>query len=129
MAESRDFGSCSSGIFVAPLGIIRRNAGAKANSGQKISLPAQDLGHRQKTNVGNSARYRHQAITYLTGHSRLADPELQLITGHSRRETLTSYQHVVPDGEIEAKSQAAMKKADLRVGAEDTEASSKPTVS
>jgi len=32
--------------------------------------------------------FRHQAITWLTRHSGLADAELQLITGHSRRETL-----------------------------------------
>ena len=32
--------------------------------------------------------FRHQAITWLTRHSGLADAELQLITGHARRETL-----------------------------------------
>jgi integrase/recombinase XerD len=57
--------------------------------------------------------FRHQAITYLTRHSGLADAELQLITGHSRRETLAIYQHVALDGELEAKYQEAMKKADL----------------
>ncbi len=34
--------------------------------------------------------FRHQAITWLTRHSGLADAELQLITGHARRETLGS---------------------------------------
>jgi len=57
--------------------------------------------------------FRHQAITYLTRHSGLADAELQLITGHSRRETLAIYQHVALDGELEAKYQQAMKDADL----------------
>ena len=57
--------------------------------------------------------FRHQAITYLTRHSGLADAELQLITGHSRRETLAIYQHVALDGELEAKYQEAMKKAGL----------------
>jgi site-specific recombinase XerD len=57
--------------------------------------------------------FRHQAITYLTRHSGLADAELQLITGHSRRETLAIYQHVALDGELEAKYQEAMKRADL----------------
>ena len=38
--------------------------------------------------------FRHQAITWLTRHSGLADAELQLITGHARRETLAVYQHV-----------------------------------
>lgn len=57
--------------------------------------------------------FRHQAITYLTRHSGLADAELQLITGHSRRETLAIYQHVALDGDLEAKYQEAMKKADL----------------
>ncbi|MHB0960063.1 MAG: tyrosine-type recombinase/integrase [Pirellulaceae bacterium] len=32
--------------------------------------------------------FRHQAITLLTRHSGMADAELQLITGHARRETL-----------------------------------------
>ena len=32
--------------------------------------------------------FRHQAKTWLTRHSGLADAELQLITGHARRETL-----------------------------------------
>lgn len=57
--------------------------------------------------------FRHQAITYLTRHSGLADAELQLITGHSKRETLAIYQHIALDGELEEKYQEAMKKADL----------------
>lgn len=57
--------------------------------------------------------FRHQAITYLTRHSGLADAELQLITGHARRETLAIYQHVALDGELEAKYQQAMKEAGL----------------
>ncbi len=57
--------------------------------------------------------FRHQAITYLTRHSGLADAELQLITGHSKRETLAIYQHVALDHALEAKYQEAMKKADL----------------
>jgi integrase/recombinase XerC len=56
--------------------------------------------------------FRHQAITWLTRHSGLADAELQLITGHARRETLAIYQHVALDGDLEAKYQEAMKKAD-----------------
>jgi integrase/recombinase XerD len=57
--------------------------------------------------------FRHQAITWLTRHSGLADAELQLITGHSKRETLSIYQHVALDGELEAKYQQAMKHAGL----------------
>jgi integrase/recombinase XerD len=57
--------------------------------------------------------FRHQAITYLTRYSGLADAELQLITGHARRETLAIYQHVALDGELEAKYQEAMKDAGL----------------
>jgi hypothetical protein len=45
--------------------------------------------------------FRHQAITFLTRHSGLADAELQLITGHARRETLAIYRHVALDGELE----------------------------
>jgi integrase len=57
--------------------------------------------------------FRHQAITWLTRQSGLADAELQLITGHARRETLAIYQHVALDGDLEAKYQEAMKKVDL----------------
>ncbi|MGA2620206.1 MAG: tyrosine-type recombinase/integrase [Thermoguttaceae bacterium] len=57
--------------------------------------------------------FRHQAITWLTRHSGLADAELQLITGHARRETLAVYQHVALDGALEEKYQGAMKEAGL----------------
>jgi integrase len=57
--------------------------------------------------------FRHQCITWLTRHSGMADAELQLITGHVRRETLAVYQHIALDGDLEAKYQEAMKKADL----------------
>jgi len=57
--------------------------------------------------------FRHQAITWLTRHSGLADAELQLITGHARRETLAIYQHVALDGELEGKYQATMRNVDL----------------
>jgi integrase/recombinase XerD len=57
--------------------------------------------------------FRHQAITWLTRHSGLADAELQLITGHAKRETLAVYQHIALDSELEAKYQQAMKEAGL----------------
>jgi len=57
--------------------------------------------------------FRHQAITWLTRQSGLADAELQLITGHARRETLAIYQHVALDNDLEQKYQEAMKKVDL----------------
>jgi integrase len=57
--------------------------------------------------------FRHQAITWLTKHSGMADAELQLITGHARRETLAVYQHVAVDGQLADKYQAAMKEAGL----------------
>jgi integrase/recombinase XerD len=58
--------------------------------------------------------FRHQAITFLmTRHSGLADAELQLITGHSRRETLAIYQHVALDGDLEKKYQQAMKEVEF----------------
>lgn len=56
---------------------------------------------------------RHQCISWLTKHSGMADAELQLITGHARRETLAIYQHVALDGELEQKYQDAMKKVDV----------------
>ena len=57
--------------------------------------------------------FRHQAITWLTRHSGLADAELQLITGHAKRETLAIYQHVALDADLEKKYQEAMKQVDL----------------
>jgi integrase len=57
--------------------------------------------------------FRHQAITWLTRNSGLADAELQLITGHARRETLAIYQHVALDQQLEAKYQQTMKDAGL----------------
>jgi integrase len=57
--------------------------------------------------------FRHQAITWLTKNSGMADAELQLITGHARRETLAIYQHVAVDGQVADKYQAAMKEAGL----------------
>lgn len=53
--------------------------------------------------------FRHQAITWLTRHSGLADAELQLITGHAKRETLAVYQHVDLDGLLEDRYQQTMK--------------------
>jgi integrase/recombinase XerD len=58
--------------------------------------------------------FRHQAITWLTKHSGMADTEIQLITGHERRETLAIYQHVALDNDLESKYQNAM--AGLRPG-------------
>jgi integrase/recombinase XerD len=57
--------------------------------------------------------FRHQAISWLTRHSGMADAELQLITGHARRETLAIYQHVALDRELEGKYQDAMGKVGL----------------
>lgn len=57
--------------------------------------------------------FRHQCITWLTRHSGMADAELQLITGHARRETLAIYQHVALDGDLEKKYQDAMKLSDV----------------
>ena len=57
--------------------------------------------------------FRHQCITWLTRQSGMADAELQLITGHAKRETLAIYQHVALDSELEAKYQQAMKEAGL----------------
>ena len=43
----------------------------------------------------------------------MADAELQLITGYSRRETLAIYQHIALDGDLEKKYQDAMKQVEL----------------
>jgi len=75
---------------------------------QIVKLSAQQAGVTATPHT-----FRHQAITWLTRHSGMADAELQLITGHSRRETLAIYQHVALDGDLEAKYQEAVKKADL----------------
>jgi integrase/recombinase XerD len=57
--------------------------------------------------------FRHQAITWLTRHSGMADAELQLITGHAKRETLAIYQHVALDGQLEGRYQKAMQNVDI----------------
>jgi site-specific recombinase XerD len=57
--------------------------------------------------------FRHQAITFLTRSSGLADAELQLITGHAKRETLAIYQHMALDGDLEKKYQQAMKEVEF----------------
>jgi integrase len=57
--------------------------------------------------------FRHQAITWLTRHSGMADAELQLITGHAKRETLAIYQHVALDGQLEERYQKAMREVDI----------------
>lgn len=57
--------------------------------------------------------FRHQCITWLTRHSGMADAELQLITGHARRETLSVYQHIAFDEQLEGKYQGAMKQVEL----------------
>jgi integrase/recombinase XerD len=57
--------------------------------------------------------FRHQAITWLTRHSDMADAELQLITGHAKRETLAIYQHVALDGQLEERYQRAMRELEI----------------
>lgn len=57
--------------------------------------------------------FRHQCITFLTKASGLAEAELQLITGHAKRETLAIYQHVCVDGAMADKYQFAMKDVGL----------------
>jgi len=75
---------------------------------QIVSKYAEEAGVRATPHT-----FRHQAITWLSRHSGLADAELQLITGHARRETLAVYQHVALDGDLEAKYQATMREVEL----------------
>ncbi len=75
---------------------------------QIVSKYAQEAGVKATPHT-----FRRQAITWLTRHTRFADAELQLITGHSRRETLAVYQHVALDGDLEAKYQATMREVEL----------------
>jgi integrase len=56
--------------------------------------------------------FRHQSITLLTRSSGLADAELQLLTGHSQRESLAIYQNVALDDALDGKYQKAMKEID-----------------
>jgi integrase/recombinase XerD len=75
---------------------------------QIVSKYAQEAGVKATPHT-----FRHQAITWLTRHSGLADAELQLITGHARRETLAVYQHAALDGDLEKKYQETMTQVDL----------------
>ena len=40
--------------------------------------------------------FRHQALTWLTKNSGMADAEIQLLSGHSRRETLARFTSTSP---------------------------------
>jgi hypothetical protein len=51
--------------------------------------------------------------TSQTHHTGLADAKVQLITGHTRRETLAVYQDIALDGGLEAQYQATMREVDL----------------
>jgi integrase len=75
---------------------------------QIVSKYAKEAGVRATPHT-----FRHQAITWLTRHSGLADAELQLITGHARREKLAVYQHIALDGGLEQKYQDSMKRIEL----------------
>jgi integrase len=75
---------------------------------QVVKLYAERAGIQATPHV-----FRHQAISFLTKTSGMADAELQLITGHARRETLAIYQHVCVDGAMADKYQQAMKEAGL----------------
>jgi integrase/recombinase XerD len=75
---------------------------------QIVSKYAQEAGVKATPHT-----FRHQAITWLTRNSGMADAELQLITGHARRETLAVYQHVALDGDLEAKYQETMRQIEL----------------
>jgi hypothetical protein len=43
----------------------------------------------------------------------MADAELQLITGHAKRETLAIYQHVALDCQLEERYQKAMREVEI----------------
>ncbi|MFO0960873.1 MAG: tyrosine-type recombinase/integrase [Isosphaeraceae bacterium] len=57
--------------------------------------------------------FRHQALTWLTSVSGLQDREIQLLSGHERRETLQIYQHIGLNADITAKYRESMKKLDI----------------
>ena len=89
--------------------LVRRcQAGDKDAFGEIVKKYAEEAGVRATPHT-----FRHQAITWLTRHSGMADAELQLITGHARRETLAVYQHVALDGELERKYQETMREVEL----------------
>jgi hypothetical protein len=43
----------------------------------------------------------------------MADAELQLITGHAKRDTLAIYQHLALDGQLEERYQKAMRGVEI----------------
>jgi len=43
----------------------------------------------------------------------MADPELQLITGHAKQETLAIYQHLALDDQLEERYQEAMRDVEI----------------
>jgi len=56
---------------------------------------------------------RHQALTWLTRNSGLCDAEIQLLSGHAKRETLAIYQHIALDADLENKYQTAMRMVEI----------------
>ena len=90
------------------LAVLRNRSRTRRRQQQIVKVYAGQAGVQATPHT-----FRHQAITWLTRHSGLADAELQLITGHARRETLAIYQHIALDGDLEKRYQDAMKDVDL----------------
>lgn len=87
----------------------RRNSKFSARRVQQIVKQyAEEAGVHATPHV-----FRHQAISWLTKRSGMADAELQLITGHARRETLAIYQHIALDDDLEDKYQKAMSEVQI----------------
>jgi site-specific recombinase XerD len=104
-------GSREHRVSVLPRGRSRRECARTWPKARRTALPnAYCPGHLERAAPHT---FRHQAITWLTRHSGLADAELQLITGHAKRETLAVYQHVALDGQLEDRYQQTMKDVGL----------------
>jgi integrase len=87
-----------------------------ARHGRFSARRVQQIVKKYAEQVGVTATphtFRHQAVTWLTRHSGLADAELQLLTGHARRETLAIYQHIALDGDLEGKYHQSMQQVGL----------------
>ena len=87
----------------------RRNSKYTPRRVQQIVKTVRGEGRRE----GHAAHLPASGDHLADAAQRPRDAELQLITGHARRETLAVYQHVALDGDLEQKYQEAMRDVGL----------------
>ena len=95
------------------------------NSVENIACPGNAVFHGVQHGVLRLAKRHVQKLAFLRAEfaqhvpyhfplaTGLADAEIQLISGHAKRETLAIYQHIALDEELEKKYHDSMKNVDF----------------